>query len=289
MRLYISMLVFTHLDNTFVSTCAEEAERWSLPASRSSATKAVTGRNSSSRLPSSALSSSSSSSSVSHLATERIREFLAASKQIEYRLRLSRESLFPSKSWKQDFVKELWLRPYYKISSSSFAEPKEMDLCCVVCNSDSSNTVTAATQKVHLYGPRYSGDGVLMLTRWDREMPAEAFYCSAGNGNGNGSGNSKGKGKSDGSGNCSQDALIGDESCWAVCSDCVRRTQFYHMLIHHKFNLFEKIKGKLEEHEGDVERVLGDISFVSQEVDSFIELLEPGRDYSYHFKGRSVI
>jgi hypothetical protein len=75
----------------------------------------------------------------------------------------------------------------------------------------------------------------------------------------------------------SKELLKEKESRWSVADHCRCRTQMYHTLLHYKARLYLKIRDKLRTCE-TVEALVGDLGYMTQEVDRFEALIRSAGD-----------
>jgi len=77
-----------------------------------------------------------------------------------------------------------------------------------------------------------------------------------------------------------QDLLSGKDEKFFLGGACTSRSQMYHNLLHYKFRLLYRVRGKLEAHKGDVDALMSDLKFVKDETGRFARMLDlAGRRY----------
>ena len=77
-----------------------------------------------------------------------------------------------------------------------------------------------------------------------------------------------------------QDLLSGKDKKFFLGGACTSRSQMYHNLLHYKFRLLYRVRGKLEAYKSDVDALMSDLKFVKAETSRFARMLDlAGRRY----------
>ena len=106
--LYVEMLAHAHVDPSFVTSCADVSLRRPRVRSRQNDASGR-GRQTQTHTP---------------VSTERIKQYLSASRQVENLICTSRESLLGSGAWHADFVAALKSRPFYYVTDVSHKDKR---------------------------------------------------------------------------------------------------------------------------------------------------------------------
>jgi hypothetical protein len=139
LMLYIEMIAHAHVDPDFITLCADISQH--------------RGR-----------IKENSKKSGAYISTERIKQYLQVSKQIEGLMCTSRESLLASSAWRGEFNDELKSRPFFYVTDL----PNSCeDMKCQACNR-SGKTVN---RRIHLFGPMYNSGLCWNAAKWDQYMP----------------------------------------------------------------------------------------------------------------------